>query len=297
MLHTLENAHWRAGILPQTGASIAFGQAQRGGTWQDVLRPTPETDYANAGKCSSFIMLPWANRIRDGVLRVGDETYLLSTTPDDGTARHGEARKSPWALVSADDSHIRLAFSGGASGAGAWPFPYRAEAAYQLDGPDFIWELRLTNTSDQPMPAGFGHHPYFIRRATPPVLTVPCEQHFVLTDFMATSAPVPVSPALDFRSPRPLDDTELNDLLTGRDVTKPNVLHYPENGVTLEMYADPIFAHTLVYAPTGAPFVAVEPQSNANDGFNLYAQGIPGSGVFVLAPGETVSGTVTLRLT
>ncbi|RMG83249.1 MAG: aldose epimerase, partial [Chloroflexi bacterium] len=38
---TLQNAHWQVGILPQTGASIAFGRVRYGGTWVDVMRPTP----------------------------------------------------------------------------------------------------------------------------------------------------------------------------------------------------------------------------------------------------------------
>lgn len=293
--HLLQNDVWKAIILPETGASIALGQAWHAGAWHDVLRPTPPSDYANAGKCSSFIMLPWANRIRDGLLRFDGQVYPLETTPDDGTARHGEARKRAWHVISADSAHIRMTLSGGGTGGNAWPFPYTAEAEYRLEGGAFVWVLRLTNTGTQPMPAGFGHHPYFVRRGAHPTLTVPCAGQFILTDYMATGAPVPVNATLDFRQPRPLDDRELNDLLTDRDPARPNVLHYPDTGLTVEMQADAVFAHTLVYAPSGAPFVAVEPQSNANDGFNLFAEGIAGSGVFVLPAGQTITATVRLN--
>jgi len=47
--------------------------------------------------------------------------------------------------------------------------------------------------------------------------------------------------------------------------------------------------------PPGKSFFAVEPVSNANDGFNLYEKKIRGSGVFVLEPGEERSATFTLR--
>jgi len=40
----------------------------------------------------------------------------------------------------------------------------------------------------------------------------------------------------------------------------------------------------------------VEPVTNANDGFNLMADGVPGHGVFVLEPGETRSGDIRLDL-
>jgi aldose 1-epimerase len=108
--HQLENDHWQAGILPETGASIAYGRVRRGDAWIDVLRPTAESDYGNSSKCASFIMLPWANRIRDGALRFGDQTWQLATTKDDGTARHGAARHFSWRIVEADETHIRLTF-------------------------------------------------------------------------------------------------------------------------------------------------------------------------------------------
>jgi aldose 1-epimerase len=38
----------------------------------------------------------------------------------------------------------------------------------------------------------------------------------------------------------------------------------------------------------------VEPVTNANDGFNLFENGIEGSGVFALAPGEQRGGVFTL---
>ena len=42
------------------------------------------------------------------------------------------------------------------------------------------------------------------------------------------------------------------------------------------------FRHLVLYVPPGESFFAVEPVSNANDGFNLFARGIAGSGVRVL---------------
>jgi aldose 1-epimerase len=113
---------------------------------------------------------------------------------------------------------------------------------------------------------------------------------------MATAEPVQVTERIDFRTPRTIEGLALDDLLTGRDFSLPNVIYYPDNNLTVEMQADPIFAHTLLYSPVGAPFFAIEPQSNANDGFALHTQGVPGSGVFVLSAGETATGVVRLRV-
>jgi aldose 1-epimerase len=295
MIYTLKNTHWSVQIAPELGASIVSGQAYIAGGFSDVLRPA--ADYANPSNASSFIMLPWCNRIRDGLLRFDGQVYPVATAKDDGTARHGEVRRQVWDVVDVSDTHIVMRTHGGADGPLRWPFAYAAEAEYRLDGEDFVWVLRLTNVDTRPMPAGFGHHPYFSRRGQTPILTVPCSRQFVLKDFMAISAPIPVTSALDFRQGKPLDEaTEYNDLLTERDVQSPISLYYPDDSVMLEMRADSIFGHILVYTPAGEPYVAVEPQSNANDGFSLYEEGVAGSGVFVVGAGETVTGTVSLRV-
>ncbi|MBK8137359.1 MAG: hypothetical protein IPK52_16340 [Chloroflexi bacterium] len=91
-VHALENEYWKAGILPETGASIAFGRVNSGGAWVDILRPTAPADYGNSSNCSSFIMLPWCNRIGGGRLNFGGKSHQLAVTQDDGTARHGDVR-------------------------------------------------------------------------------------------------------------------------------------------------------------------------------------------------------------
>jgi aldose 1-epimerase len=288
----LENDFWQTGVLPGTGASLAYGRVRSGGAWVDILRPTPESDYGVSSKCSSFIMLPWANRIRDGVLRFEGEAYALKTA-DDGTARHGDVRNRPWTVVETSGQHARLRLNSADFPDMNFPFRFSAEVEYSLDERDFVWRLALTNEDTRPMPAGFGHHPYFLRRQGVQ-LQIPCTYHFPLTDSMATGAPVPVPPALDFRALRPLGDVVLDDLLTGRIGSEPAHIRY--DGLSIVMGAEALFAHFIAFAPAGKPFFALEPQTNANDGFNLYANGITGSGVFVLAPGETRAGTVRLGL-
>ena len=295
--HVLQNAHWQAGILPQTGASIAFGRVRYSGNWIDLMRPANEADYGNSGACSSFIMLPWANRIRDGLLRIGDAEYQLKTTPDDGTARHGDVRHRTWQVVSSDEKHIRMTFDSGDFDDINFPFAFSAQAEYRLEDAAFVWELSMTNTDTQPYPAGFGHHPYFVRTDAMPLIEIPTEKEFNLTGAMADAAPTDISPQSDFRQLRPLaDGVQLDNLLSDRDLSKPVRIAYPLWHSELHMQADPIFKQILIYTDTRTPSVAVEPQTNANDGFNLYQKGIEGSGVFVLNPGETASGTVHLSI-
>jgi aldose 1-epimerase len=297
-LHTLQNDYWQVGILPETGASIAFGRVNKGGAWINVLRPTSESDYGNSSNCSSFIMLPWCNRIKNGLLRFDGQEYQLRTTKDDGTARHGDVRGRAWNIDQADAIHLRMSIRSEDYPDMNWPFKFSAKAAYDLDDDLLMWTLSIRNEDSRPMPAGFGHHPYFVRSTNPPPqVEIRCQQQFELVDYMAVAAPIAVKPELDFRHLRPLDEMERNDLLTGRIGHEEDAcahLHFPDSNFDVRMIAEYVFEQILLYAPQGKPFFAVEPMTNASDGFNLAAANIPGSGVFILQPGEEKSGQVFL---
>lgn len=297
MLTILQNKHWQVGILPETGASIAFGRMRYAGTWVDLLRSTSAEDYHSPSKCSSFLMLPWANRIRDGVLHFQDQSYPLRVNPADGHARHGDVRDRAWQVISSSETSLSMALDSREYPDINFPFAFSVQFTYMLQDADFIWWVTLTNEDTQAFPAGFGHHPYFVIPSGQHVeLQVPCNKHFELVNALAESAPVPLPADLDFRQPRPITpDMALEHLLTDRIEEHPVRLMYPDWKTTLEMHADALFQHFLLYsAPDGS--MAIEPQTNANDGFNLYARGMSESGIFVLEPGHSISGTVRLAL-
>ena len=53
--------------------------------------------------------------------------------------------------------------------------------------------------------------------------------------------------------------------------------------------ADDPMGHLILFSPEDQPFFALEPVTNANNGFNLLADGQSDSGVVELQPGETLS--------
>lgn len=296
MLHTLQNEHWQAGILPQTGGSVAFGRIRYSGAWVDIMRPTDESDYDNASNTSSFLMLPWANRIRDGLLRHAGKAWQLETASGDN-ARHGDVRKRPWQIVHSDETQIELHLRSADFDDFNFPFLCSANLTYRLDDTAFVWEVALTNEDTEPFPAGFGFHPYFVRMAEHmPMLEVPCDQYFELTDALPDAVPIPVPEAMDFQQLRPVpDDLALDDLYANRDTEKPVRIVYPAWGTELQMQVDDLFKHIILFkAPDGS--LAVEPQTNANDGFTLNDEGIYSAGIFSVQPGETVKGAIRWQL-
>lgn len=299
-VHLLQNEYWQVGILPETGGSVAFGRIFHSGQWLDYMRPTPPDQFGSAGKCTSFVLVPWSNRIRDGLLRFRDQTYQLVTTPDDGTARHGVGRSAPWQVVSSDSAHIRLHLNSTAIQNVNFPFSFESEVEYRLTGRDFSITTVLSNRDTQAMPGGFGHHPYFcrnLRDADDPVsIEIPYSQHFVLDRGMPDAPAVPIPADADFRVIRPLGSIVLDHCVTSHDSGKPIRMVYPASGAEIQLTADDIFTALVIYSPEGSPYYAIEPVTHANDGFNLYAKGISGSGVFELETNESKQGVMTFSL-
>ena len=294
-LQTLENEYWQVGVLPQTGSSTAFGRVRHGDHWIDVMRPTAESDYDNASLCASFIMLPWSNRLRAAHFRFNGTDYPLQPSDNDGTAIHGAVRRLSWHVESATSTRLVTTFTSTDYEVVNFPFKFSARAEFWLDGVDFHMNLTLKNEDTQPFPGGFGHHPYFVRDqgANLVQIEIPCDALFELEAGMAFAPPIPLTPETDFRTLHPLNVELFQQLYTARTSEVAARIVYPE--VALTMIADPLFKQVLLFAPE-KPFYAVEPQTNANDGFNLLDKGVEGNAIFVLQPGESKSGLVTLRV-
>lgn len=296
MLHLLKNDVWQVGLLPETGMSTAFGKVNRGGAFADFMRPTPETSYGRPSDCASYLLVPWSNRIKDGRFVFRGKTYQVRINAPDGSAIHGTAREYPWTVLHADVDRLSARFDSRDHGGAHAPFAFSARAEFRLEGPRFSNTLSVKNEASGPMPAGFGHHPYFQRCFSSAddavLLEIPCTESFELEACIPKGPPIPIDPRLDFRTMRPLDPSaKLDDCLTGRMSGAPIRIAYPKSGLAVSFELDPLFENVVVYVPPGKTYFAVEPVTNANDGFNLYERGVRGSGVFVLEPGEERSAS------
>jgi aldose 1-epimerase len=295
-LKTLQNDCWQVGILPETGGSVAFGRVRADG-WHDFMRPTPPANYANAGLCASFVLVPYSNRIRDGRFTFGGEPYQLRNLKD-GNAIHGIGRGLPWKVEAADGTHVRLRFDSADHVDPDWPFRFSSIQEYRLEGSTFSIFITLTNEDKRAWPGGFGHHPYYqkVVGGSGVSLVIPCDRYVPLDKGLPiTGETAPVPAYADFRALRPLGDAVVDDLLTGRKASEPVRFEY-EGLPEIRLRADAIFEHFILYAPPGKDFYAIEPVTNLNDGFNLHAKGMPHTGVFVLEPGETRSGLISFEL-
>ncbi len=282
----LNNGKLRVRLVPQIGGSIIEYSVNRAGQWIPVMRDgeDPLTKSSNA---SSFVLVPYSNRLRDGRFVFEGTTYQLRGA--EKHAIHGDVRDRALRVLDHASERIVLEFRADECKDINFPFPFSARVVYALDGFDLSSRIELTNTGSRAMPAGCGFHPYFQRRLPGSIGEV--ELQFAVRGVYPGDTPLPIGPAipipaeLDFRVQRPLDIT-LDHCFAGWN--RQAVIDWPGSGIKARIQADAGMEHVVLYSPKGESFFAFEPVTNANDGFNLFAQGDRHCGVVALHPGESL---------
>ncbi len=104
-----------------------------------------------------YPMVPFAGRIRDGVLRFRGATHQLARNLGPN-AIHGTVFERAWAVESAGKDRAVLTTDLGPG----WPFAGRVTQSIVLGAGAL--EADLTLEADEPMPAWLGWHPWFRRQ-------------------------------------------------------------------------------------------------------------------------------------
>jgi aldose 1-epimerase len=297
-LVTLENDVLRFAALPEAGASVVELSSRIGGAWTPVMRPTPSEAITsgNSSDMASFVLAPYSNRIRDARFVFQGREYALRPNTADGHTIHGDVRKRPWKVGAVAADRARFSFDSRSFPDLNFPFPFTVELTYSLAGDRLETEAVLTNTGGAPMPAGIGFHPYFRRSlgAADEAVEIEARVAGAYPELLPKTGPRPLEPHEDFSRSRPIGDTDLDTCFAGWDGHAR--IAWPKSGVVADIDADAPLRHLILYTPPGKPFFAVEPVTNANDGFNLLAKGIAGSGVEVIAPGESLPVRFRIRV-
>lgn len=285
-----ESAHFRLGVAPEVGASLAFleGKLSRGP--EPLLRTTPKPWPQQAGKYASFILAPYSNRIRHARFTFRGHTYQLRPTTPEGHTQHGVVRDLPFTLL--EGPELQASWNNRDFKEVNWPWPFALTVRFNLERSLEI-HLRLVNLAQEPAPFGLGLHPYFVRfrQGEEPQLRFQA-QGVYLTDAsrIPRSGPVQLPPELDFSRGAFLK-SDLDHVFSGWSGFAE--LWWPHRGLRVFLEASSLFSHLVVYtAPDGS--LALEPVSHATDGINLMARGIAGTGVRVLEPGQPLEGWVRI---
>ena len=279
-------------VAPAVGGSITRYASERdGGTSIEWMRPAPPDAVASrsAGGTSSFPLVPFSNRIRDAAFRFRGRTIQLPQNfRPEPHAIHGHGWRAPWTVTARSDAALTMEYHHPAD---TWPWTYVAQQTFDLSDERLRVRFTVTNEATDPMPIGFGLHPYFVRTPRATVRADVGRMWQADANFMPASlVPAPAQLLLDGAGLNPDATTLDNNFVrfAGRAL-----IDWPEWNARLRIDADPVYACLVVYTPAGRDFFCVEPATNCIDGFNLAAAGRTDTGIIVLAPGDTAAGDVT----
>ncbi|HYN56235.1 MAG TPA: hypothetical protein VES03_03440 [Motilibacterales bacterium] len=197
----------------------------------------------------SFVMAPWAGRIRDGVLCVAGVQHALPTVRTHPHAGHGLVMDRPWVVLEAAGDHLRIRCDLDAR----WPYPGHVIQEFRL-APDHLEQRVEVHAEGAAFPATVGWHPWF-RRAleSGEVAELAFEADGML---LRDAAGIPSGEVV------PVPPGPWDDCFTG--VQWPVTITWP-GALRLTITSDAAFA--VVYDELAQAF-CVEPQSGPPDGPN-----------------------------
>ena len=247
------------------------------------------------------LLMPWPNRIRDGAyIWRGRELQLALTDVKRHNASHGLARWVAWTVEEHSPHSVALVHRLMAQTGYPWLLELRVRYVLSADG--LTVTQSATNLSGSAAPYASGAHPY-LRAGDGPVdrweLTLPADRRCLVDD---RKIPVGIEDvdgtAHDFRVPRPVRDTVLDDAFTGLerddDGTATVVVRDPASGSGVALWVDERHRWLQVYTGDDAGAlarraIAVEPMTAPADAFRS------GTDLHTLEPGEELSATWGVR--
>ncbi len=276
--HTITTGPFALTVAPDMGGAVLrLTHAGR-----DLLRDG--RNAATVRETAGFPLIPFASRIPNGRFCFeGRDIRLTPNFPPEPHAIHGDCWQGKWTV--ADKEADRLTLTRDHDGT-SWPWRYRAMQDFTLLPDGLNLGMSVTNLDNDPMPAGLGWHPFF----PTPDAVLSANTTAIWTGDRAGPSPQP--PQQDLSGKRPIANLAVDNVYCWP--ARQAVIELAHS--TLHMTASPAFGQLIVCTTVHKDAFCVEPVSHAPNAVNL---DLPDNqtGLVRLAAGETLSGTITLRLT
>ncbi len=251
----------------------------------------PLVDGFDADEMSSGgrgqLLMPWPNRIRDGRYSFGGRDHQLALSePKRSNASHGLARWAAWTLEEHTANSVSLVYRVMAQN--GYPWAVDLHVLYDLGADGLTVTQTATNLSGEPAPYACGAHPYLCvgTGIDDLELTVPAGSRTLTDDRLIPVETVPVDAEHDFRTPRALGSTVLDEAygdLSRVEGVATATLRDPASGLGVALWVDEQIHWLQVYSADDAVgrerrSLAVEPMTAPANAFNS------GTDLVTLAP-------------
>jgi aldose 1-epimerase len=290
-------------LAPEIGGSIArlSRRWRQDGVVREFhwLRPASAAALADRNPLgmASFPLVPFCNRIRDGRASFeGRDIRFPPNHPSDPSPHplHGIGWLRPWTLEQVTDHSAELGLVVPASP--AWPWHFSARQHFALGPQGLSVAMAITNDDTAAMPAGIGHHPYFLR--TPGTRLTTQADAMWHADAEVLPTHLGPHPALgQLRSGVEIDTLNLDNNFTGW--SREALVEWGGDALgpprRMRLSAQAPLDYFVLYCPPGLDHFCAEPVSQCTDWLNLLpAHGAGPLGGARLAPGESLQARFTL---
>ncbi len=238
------------------------------------------------------ILFPIIGALNDGQLRIGERRYRLG--------RHGFARGSQFALLDCSSASAVFRLHSTAETLLMYPFPFRLDIEYRLEGHTLAITASVFNQGDERMPASLGYHPGFLW----PLPGSDRASHYIEFD---NDEPAPIR-RIDAQGlllpnsvPTPIIGRRLrlDDALFRKDViildsfTSRRARLCSDNGPSIEVDF-PDARYLGLWTKPGAPFICIEPWQGITDPVGFSGELTDKPGIFLVEPGASHSFGMTI---
>jgi aldose 1-epimerase len=271
--------------IVEVGAGIrTFTRGER-----DVVYPYSEYDMCYGASGSPLI--PWPNRLADGLYEFDRTQHQLALTePPTRTAIHGLLQWQSWTAVDRDAQ--RVVMNTRLNPQPGYPFLLDVSISYELGENGLVVSTTATNLGETACPYGAGQHPYLSPgegALDDAVLEFKAGTRFLVDDRHLPCGTEDVKgTAVDFRDARPLFDVQLDHAFTDLERDAAGLARVSlagTDGRTVRLWMDESYPFLQLY--TGHTLsarhrrraLACEPMTCAPNAF------VTGQGLVRLEPG------------
>ena len=287
-LVTLSRGPLTLTLAPACGGSIVRLIYYSPGGAEIPLFRVVEGEPDDPLRCASFPRVPFVNRVRTGKFAFrGREVTLSPNLAGDPSPLHGQGWRAAWEVEHQTSDGADLVYR---HEAGEWPWAYEARQALRLAEDGLVAQLTCINLSDQPMPCGLGHHPYFNCGAGTRIDTeVSCS--WTIDDNVLPVERVPAAGRFDLRD-RAICGQGLDHGFGGWSGSAR--ISTPGAAFDIVM-SSPDARFFQLYSPMDGGLFVAEPVTHANAAMNAPEDEWDGLGFRVLGPGEEMSLTMRIE--
>jgi aldose 1-epimerase len=276
-------------LMPDLGGSIArFDYIAPGGEKIPVLRGV-DAMPERVVDAASFPLVPYVNRVRGGTFTFRGRTVTMSPNlAGDPSPLHGQGWIGPWAVDNFCETDLEMVFR---HDPGEWPWAYESRQRFEVDETGLTAVIDCVNASNEPMPCGLGHHPYF--PCSPETrLDTSVESVWEIDDKVLPVAKLPAEGRYGLED-RLVCGQRLDHGFGGwRGVAR---ISDPSLPFDIEMRS-PEARFFQLYSPSGGGFFVAEPVSHANAALNEPEERWGELGLRILEPGDVMSLAMRIEL-